>query len=159
MLPSILMALGAKVITVGRSEKFVPIDTENVTPDDQAYFKVLANQHPDAFAIVSTDGDSDRPFVVDEQGVFHRGDELVRIKDVELETEYEGITNYHRRLKARVTLENGETHTVEGMVKGFIPLRNRRQGSITHIGEGMTEYVLDGERVGYGLSEYLEQLE
>lgn len=76
MLPSILMALGAKVVTVGRSEKFVPIDTENVTPDDQAYFKVLAKQHPDAFAIVSTDGDSDRPFVVDEQGVFHRGDVL-----------------------------------------------------------------------------------
>ena len=23
----------------------------------------------------------------------------------------------------------------------------------------MTEYVLDGERVGYGLSEYLDQLE
>ena len=91
--------------------------------------------------------------------LFHRGDELIRIKDVQLETEYEGITNYHRSLKARVTLENGEMHTVEGTVKGFIPLRNRRQGSITHIGEGMTEYVLDGERVGYGLSEYLDQLE
>jgi hypothetical protein len=90
-------------------------------------------------------------------GVFHRGDELLRIKDVQLDTEYEGNTNYHKALKAVVTLENGETHTVEGAVKGFIPLRNRRSGMFTHIGEGMTEYVLDGERVGYGLSEYLDQ--
>jgi hypothetical protein len=29
----------------------------------------------------------------------------------------------------------------------------------THIGEGMTEYVIDGEREGYGLSEYLDQPE
>ena len=40
---------------------------------------------------------------------------------------------------------------------GFIPLRNRRSGMFTHIGEGMTEYTLDGERLGYGLSEYLDQ--
>ncbi len=90
-------------------------------------------------------------------GVFHRGDELIRVKDVQLDTEYEGNTNYHQALKAVVTLENGEQHTVEGTVKGFIPLRNRRSGMFTHIGEGMTEYVLDGERVGYGLSEYLDQ--
>lgn len=76
MLVEMLKRLGAEVIPVGRSEKFVPIDTENVTPDDQAYFKVLANQHKGAFAIVSTDGDSDRPFVIDEHGTFHRGDVL-----------------------------------------------------------------------------------
>lgn len=69
-------ALGAEVVPAGRSEKFIPIDTENVTPTDQAYFKQLAAEHPDAFAIVSTDGDSDRPFVIDEQGTFHRGDVL-----------------------------------------------------------------------------------
>lgn len=90
-------------------------------------------------------------------GVFHKGEELLRIKEVELDTEYEGNTNYHKKLKATVTLENGQQHTVEGTVKGFIPLRNRRAGQFTHIGEGMTEYVLDGERVGYGLSEYLDQ--
>lgn len=76
MLPQILTDMGATVVNVGRSDTFVPIDTENVTPDDRAYFKVLASEHPDAFAIVSTDGDSDRPFVIDETGVFHRGDVL-----------------------------------------------------------------------------------
>lgn len=76
MLPQLLEQMGASVEKVGFSDVFVPIDTENVTPDDQAYFKVLAAQHPDAFAIVSADGDADRPFVVDEHGIFHRGDAL-----------------------------------------------------------------------------------
>lgn len=75
-LAALFESLGAEVIRVGRSEKFIPIDTENVTPEDQAYFKSLASEHPDAFAIVSTDGDSDRPFLIDENGVFHRGDVL-----------------------------------------------------------------------------------
>jgi hypothetical protein len=92
-------------------------------------------------------------------GVFHKGDKLHRIVDVKLDTEYDGNTNYHRALKARVKLDNGDEHTVEGQVKGFIPLRNRRSGMFTHIGEGMTEYTLDGERKGYGLSEYLDQVE
>lgn len=68
--------LGANVTAVGRSETFVPIDTENVTPVDKAYFQHLATEFPDAFAIVSADGDADRPFVVDEKGLFHRGDVL-----------------------------------------------------------------------------------
>lgn len=91
-------------------------------------------------------------------GVFHRGEELVRITDVDLESEYEPGTNYHRALHATITLEDGTVHRVEGTVRGFIPLRNRRTGHLTHIGEGMTEYLLDGHRVGFGLSEYLDQL-
>ncbi len=93
-------------------------------------------------------------------GVFHRGsDEIIQIKNVELETSYEGNTNYHSGLKAKLTLADGKTHLLEGVVKGFIPLRNRRAGMFTHIGEGMTEYTLDGERKGYGLSEYLDQVD
>jgi len=76
LLVQMLQQLGAEVVPVGRSDVFVPIDSENVTPKDQAYFKQLSKEYPDAFAIVSTDGDSDRPFVIDEHGVFHRGDEL-----------------------------------------------------------------------------------
>jgi phosphomannomutase len=76
MLQELLERLGAEVIPVGRSETFVPIDTENVTEENRAYFKQLAAENPGAFAIVSTDGDSDRPFVIDERGEFHRGDVL-----------------------------------------------------------------------------------
>lgn len=76
LLVAMLQRLGAEVIPVGRSDVFIPIDSENITSNDQAYFKQLSQEYPDAFAIVSTDGDSDRPFVVDEHGIFHRGDEL-----------------------------------------------------------------------------------
>lgn len=90
-------------------------------------------------------------------GVVHKGEELHRITDVQLDTDYEAGTKFHRALRAEVTLENGDKHRIEGTVKGFIPLRNRRAGMSTHIGEGMTEYVIDGQRKGYGLSEYLDQ--
>ena len=75
-LPEIFEALGATVVPVGRSDVFIPIDSENVKEKDEEYFRKLAEEHPDAFAIVSTDGDSDRPFVIDENGAFHRGDML-----------------------------------------------------------------------------------
>lgn len=74
LLVTVFEALGATVTAVDRSDVFLPIDTENVTPEDQRHFKKLAADYPDAFAIVSTDGDSDRPFVIDEAGVFYRGD-------------------------------------------------------------------------------------
>jgi phosphomannomutase len=76
LLPELFTKLGAVVVTAGRSDVFIPIDSENVTPANQAYFKRLAIENPGLFAIVSTDGDSDRPFVVDEIGIFHRGDVL-----------------------------------------------------------------------------------
>ena len=41
----------------------------------------------------------------------------------------------------------------------LIPLRNRRdEGLVTRISEGLTEWTLDDGRVGYGLSEYLDQI-
>lgn len=76
LMVDILKALGATVTPVGRSDVFVPIDTENVTVKDQAYFRKLAQENPNNFAIVSADGDSDRPFVIDATGEFHRGDVL-----------------------------------------------------------------------------------
>ncbi len=92
-------------------------------------------------------------------GLFQEGQELVRIKKTKLTTEYEEGTNYHKSLRAELELEDGRIRLLEGRVMSFIPLRNRRTGKNTHVGEGMTEYTLDGERVGYGLSEYLDQPE
>jgi len=68
LLPRILTELGATVVTAGRSDTFVAIDTENVTDDQVAAIAVLveaaeqAGQRLDA--VVSTDGDSDRPMVL-----------------------------------------------------------------------------------------------
>jgi hypothetical protein len=90
-------------------------------------------------------------------GLFHEGEDLIRFKTTCFRTEYQPGTNYHIGLKTELELEDGRKRTLEGKVKGFIPLRNRRSGMKTHVGEGMTEYILDGERTGYGLSEYLDQ--
>jgi phosphomannomutase len=76
LVTSLLRQLGATVTPVGRSEDFVPIDSENVTDTQRAYFARLAEENRDAIAIVSTDGDGDRPFMIDEHGVFHSGDML-----------------------------------------------------------------------------------
>ena len=67
ILPRILSELGAEVITAGRSETFVPIDTENITEEQLNRLEDLAiaaeaGGQP-LHAIVSTDGDSDRPLV------------------------------------------------------------------------------------------------
>lgn len=90
-------------------------------------------------------------------GMFHKGDEFLKVTEISLDTQYESGSTFHKSLIADVTLENGDKHHIEGKVKNFIPLRNRRSEQTTYIGEGMTEYTLDGERVGYGLSEYLNQ--
>ena len=90
-------------------------------------------------------------------GVVVRGMELDPVREATVVAEYEENGLYHRRVEARIATESGEKLEIEGSVKGFIPLRNRRDGRVTHIGEGMTEWRC-GERVGYGLSEFLRQV-
>nr|QNO55650.1 phosphoglucosamine mutase [Methanosarcinales archaeon ANME-1 ERB7] len=71
----ILEGLGAQVIPVGRSDAFIPVDTEAIREEDLKLVKNWADQyHP--FAVLSTDGDSDRPWLSDENGRFLRGDML-----------------------------------------------------------------------------------
>jgi hypothetical protein len=90
-------------------------------------------------------------------GVVVRGDKLDRIVGVDIDTKFAKDGLFHEDLVAHLKLENGEQLDVSGKVMSFIPLRNRREGMVTHVGEGMTEYRC-GEHVGYGLSEYLDQV-
>ena len=68
MLARILRELGAEVITAGRSDSFIPIDTENITAEQLDHLQqMIVGAEPDDRpfdAIVSTDGDSDRPLVI-----------------------------------------------------------------------------------------------
>ena len=73
ILCEILGALGAEVVRLGFSETFIPVDTEAIRPVDTELAANWAKQHA-LMAIVSTDGDSDRPLVSDENGVWLRGD-------------------------------------------------------------------------------------
>jgi phosphomannomutase len=74
ILVELLERLGAEVIPAGRSTEFVPIDTENIGAPELAIIQSLADaaatQGGPLDAIVSIDGDSDRPLVlgVDPEG-------------------------------------------------------------------------------------------
>ena len=67
--------LGAEVVSLERSDQFVPIDTEAVSDADKQ--KALTWSKEYGFdAIFSTDGDGDRPLISDEKGNWLRGDIL-----------------------------------------------------------------------------------
>nr|WP_298099965.1 phosphomannomutase [uncultured Shinella sp.] len=69
----VLAHYGADVVALGRSETFIPVDTEAVSPETVALLQGWAVQHG-LNAIVSADGDGDRPLVADETGTPVRGD-------------------------------------------------------------------------------------
>ena len=69
----VLAALGATPLPLGRSETFIPVDTEALRPEDEELAQRWAGER-NLDAIVSTDGDADRPLVADETGRFLRGD-------------------------------------------------------------------------------------
>jgi phosphomannomutase len=73
VLVKILSGLGAEVTPLGRSEKFIPVDTEAIRPEDIQLAADWAKTGK-YDALVSADGDSDRPLVSDEHGNWLRGD-------------------------------------------------------------------------------------
>jgi hypothetical protein len=88
------------------------------------------------------------------------GGEVHEITSVSVESTYDA-ERYQTSLRAKV-ITDAKTYDIEGTVRSLIPLRNRRatpEGDdlMTRITEGMTEYRC-GDRVGFGLSEYLDQI-
>lgn len=75
LLKDILTSFGAEIISIERSDKFIPIDTEKIPDHVTNSLKKWAEEFK-PFAIVSTDGDSDRPLLADENGNFLPGDLL-----------------------------------------------------------------------------------
>jgi phosphomannomutase len=70
---AVLEGLGARVTELGRSARFVPVDTEAIRPEDAQLAMDWSAEH--GFdAIVSADGDADRPLLADEHGCWLRGD-------------------------------------------------------------------------------------
>jgi len=68
ILVEVLRAFGAGVVPAGRSDTFVPIDTENIDAEQLSKICALvskaAQEYGPTDAVVSTDGDSDRPLIL-----------------------------------------------------------------------------------------------
>ncbi|NBJ11423.1 phosphomannomutase [Microvirga arsenatis] len=69
----VLEALGARAVPLGRATSFIPVDTEALREEDEALARRWAGERA-LDAIVSTDGDADRPLISDASGAFLRGD-------------------------------------------------------------------------------------
>jgi len=136
ILVEILDGLGASVLPAGRSDVFVPIDTENVDDELLAVIRGLVDAagFPEVpiDAIVSTDGDSDRPLVLgldsDTSDVRFFGGDLVGM----IAAEYLGADavvvpiscndaidrgSLHDRLEPKTRI--GSPHVIAGMEKAI----------------------------------------
>ncbi len=73
-----ISALGAEVVELDRSDTFIPVDTEAVSELMRAQIAAWVAEYG-LDALVSTDGDGDRPLVADATGVVVPGDLLGQI--------------------------------------------------------------------------------
>ena len=116
-----------------------------------------------ASRIAHKDGPGTRGGFVWENGTMHLCDH------VEVSTEFVGDDSYHSRISGVLrSSRSGRQWRFTGEVMDLIPLRNRKQDPegnwlVTRISEGMTRWTLEGAvdrgvAVGYGLSEYLDQI-
>jgi hypothetical protein len=115
-----------------------------------------------ASRVARKDGPGTRGGFVWDAGVLHLCDHC------EVTTVYAGEDQYHERLEGVLrSSRSGREWRFTGDVMNLIPLRNRRQSPdgewlVTRISEGMTRWEMTGEdhagAVGYGLSEYLDQI-
>ncbi len=130
LIVTVLQELGADAVALGRSDVFVPVDTEALRPEDVAFADAASRKYK-LDALVSTDGDADRPLVADENGVFLRGDSL-------------GLLTA-RFLNADAVVTPVTSNTAIELSGLFAKVYRTRVGS-PYVIEGMEQAVKDGYR-------------
>jgi hypothetical protein len=110
-----------------------------------------------ASRVARRDGDGTRGGFVWDGGKLHL------CNHVEVSTSWTGDDVYHESIEGLLRSRDGREWRFTGRVLSLIPLRNRRttpdgEQLVTRISEGLTEWTLSDGRVGYGLSEYLDQI-
>ena len=119
----ILTGLGADVTKLGFSDTFIAVDTEAIRPEDVELARGWAGEN-DFHAIVSADGDTDRPLISDEAGVWLRGDLLgtlcgsylgadVVVTPVSCNSAVEKCGRFGRVIRTRI----GSPYVIAGMVE------------------------------------------
>ena len=73
VIADLLATLGAEVVLLGRADRFIPVDTEALRPEDEELARTWSAVGR-FDALVSADGDADRPLIADGDGRFLRGD-------------------------------------------------------------------------------------
>lgn len=113
--------LGAEVIALGRSEKFVPIDTEAVREEDIAQGKQWAASEKLDF-LFSTDGDGDRPLIADENGQWLRGDivglltaQYLNVDAIAIPVSCNTVIEKSNAFKNVLRTKIGSPYVIEGM--------------------------------------------
>jgi|GEM_PF-17917 len=134
LMVKIIAGLGAKVEKLGFSDTFIPVDTEAIRPEDVA----LARQWAAEFgfdAIVSTDGDSDRPLISDENGKWLRGDvagilcaSFLKADAVTAPVSCNSAVEKSNLFKTVRRTKIGSPYVIEGMQKALNQGANRAVG-------------------------------
>jgi hypothetical protein len=116
------------------------------------WFGMIAD--PDNFVVLNNVGTLDGGEIAG--GFMMRDGVLAPIADCETESELDPELGCQRSFVARARDTEGRTTTLSGRAVEVAPLRQRRDGRLTHVNEGLTEYDWEGRR-GTGISEYLIQ--
>ena len=127
LLCELFAQLGVEVVRLGRTDVFVPIDTEAVRPEDVIQARRWAREHR-FDAIVSTDGDADRPLIGDECGEWLRGDAVgvlcarylrvdIAVTPVSSNTAVERCGAFDRIVRTRI----GSPYVIAGMAAAAGP--------------------------------------
>ena len=120
-----------------------------------AYYRWLIGQFDAGFGfmgsqIVTQNGTELLSGFVFRDGENHYVDRLT------VHTDWAEPGHYHDRIALSLHTRAGDVE-ISGRVLTMLPLRNRRDGKVTRISEGLTEWRC-GDHVGYGWSEYLDQI-
>lgn len=75
LMTQVIEALGAQTVALARSDVFIPVDTEALDPETRGMLAGWCTEH-NLDAVISTDGDADRPMVADSSGTVVLGDVL-----------------------------------------------------------------------------------
>ncbi|WP_244974763.1 phosphomannomutase [Providencia huaxiensis] len=117
--PILFKKLGAEIISLERSDQFVPIDTEAVSEEDKIKARNWSKLHK-LDAIFSTDGDGDRPLVADENGEWLRGDILGLLCALEMDIDAlaipvscNTIISSHKNFKCVKQTKIGSPYVIE----------------------------------------------